>query len=141
MNEWRSRAACSNLEPEIFDDPITLGGRMTPDSQLRLGYARAVCARCPVAAACSAYAAEEKVTAMVWAGEVYGLEKAGEKIEGGPGRTPDPAIVTRRIEVARLHSEGWKIRALAEHFGVGRCAIENDLQMIRMRGVPQAVAA
>jgi hypothetical protein len=50
--DWRHRAACRNLDPEIFF-PVAEAGPARERAEVR---ALAVCARCPVVAECLAYA-------------------------------------------------------------------------------------
>lgn len=51
--DWRNRAVCRDVDPELFF-PTGTGG--PADAQIRR--AKAVCARCPVITACRAWATE-----------------------------------------------------------------------------------
>lgn len=61
---WRARAACRGLDPELF----------FPERGVPLAAVRAVCAGCPVVAACDEYGLWEKHG--VWAGQAERRRKA-----------------------------------------------------------------
>lgn len=61
---WRARAACRELDPELF----------YPERGESLAAAKAVCADCPVVAACDEYGLWEKHG--VWAGQAERRRKA-----------------------------------------------------------------
>ena len=58
MGEWRKRAACIGLDPEIF----------YPEPSFPPDEARKVCASCPVSAECLDYALTSNERFGVWAG-------------------------------------------------------------------------
>jgi WhiB family transcriptional regulator, redox-sensing transcriptional regulator len=55
---WRDRAACAGADPELFF-PVTPGDEAA---------AKAVCHRCPVAAACFTFAYGRPGTTGIWGG-------------------------------------------------------------------------
>ncbi|GGS25832.1 WhiB family transcriptional regulator [Actinokineospora fastidiosa] len=61
--DWRHRAACRDEDPELFFPVGTSGPALSQVEQ-----AKAVCARCPVAASCLAWALESGQDAGVWGG-------------------------------------------------------------------------
>jgi WhiB family redox-sensing transcriptional regulator len=63
MSEWRERAACRDVDPELFL-PIGHG----PAAEAQIAEAKAVCARCPVVQECLAWALETGQDAGVWGG-------------------------------------------------------------------------
>ena len=62
-NDWRARAACRGLDPEMFFSSDDLPNKQ--DRIDREAAAKAVCARCPVRRECLDYA--------IAAGERYGI--------------------------------------------------------------------
>lgn len=62
-NDWRARAACRGLDPELFFSPDIFETKQDKDD--REERAKAVCAGCPVRAQCLDYA--------IRAGERYGI--------------------------------------------------------------------
>lgn len=71
---WQEHAACRDHDPELF---WPNGRRDT-----RVATALAICATCPVAEQCAAYATEHRIRDGVWGGRDRG------KRRGGPGRPP-----------------------------------------------------
>jgi WhiB family transcriptional regulator, redox-sensing transcriptional regulator len=61
--DWRDRAACRNVDPELFF-PI---GNVGP-ALVQIGQAKQICASCPVRAACLEWALETGQEAGVWGG-------------------------------------------------------------------------
>lgn len=60
MSGWRARAACRDVDPELFFPVGTKGPALT-----QIEEARAVCRRCPVATSCLEWA--------VTTGQIYGV--------------------------------------------------------------------
>ncbi|MEV4099558.1 WhiB family transcriptional regulator [Nonomuraea sp. NPDC049649] len=63
MLDWSRRAACSDLDPELFF-PISLQG----PGQSQVERAKAVCRTCPVRRPCLDYAISSGQTHGVWGG-------------------------------------------------------------------------
>ena len=63
MLDWSLRAACTDLDPELFF-PISLQG----PGQSQVERAKAVCRTCPVREACLDYAINSRQTHGVWGG-------------------------------------------------------------------------
>ncbi len=61
--DWRHRAICRDEDPELFF-PVGTSGPAIAQIQT----AKAVCARCPVASECLAWALESGQDAGVWGG-------------------------------------------------------------------------
>jgi len=61
--DWRHRAICRDEDPELFF-PVGTSGPAVAQIQ----EAKAVCARCPVASECLAWALESGQDAGVWGG-------------------------------------------------------------------------
>jgi WhiB family redox-sensing transcriptional regulator len=103
--EWRSHAACREVDPDIFF-PTAEHGRMRARE---VAAAKAVCARCPVRAECLAVAVRipDGIAGGLTAEERRGLHRTSD------GATPAPELVA---EVARVE----KGRAAAPRW-VGRC--------------------
>lgn len=57
---WQDRAACLYTDAEIF---FPEAGRVDTAA-----HAKAICARCPVAVQCLAYAMDEQITDGIWGG-------------------------------------------------------------------------
>jgi WhiB family transcriptional regulator, redox-sensing transcriptional regulator len=65
MTDWRHRAACRDVDPELFF-PAADPGKPLGAKQLALP--KAVCRRCPVKADCLAWALVTGQDAGVWGG-------------------------------------------------------------------------
>ncbi|KAB8195195.1 WhiB family transcriptional regulator [Nonomuraea phyllanthi] len=63
MLDWTRRAACLDLDPELFF-PISAEG----PGRSQVEQAKHVCARCPVREACLAYALDTRQAYGVWGG-------------------------------------------------------------------------
>ncbi|MGH8905660.1 MAG: WhiB family transcriptional regulator [Egibacteraceae bacterium] len=61
--DWRHKAACSDEDPELFFPVGTTGPAIEQTER-----AKAVCARCPVAAQCLEWALNTGQDAGVWGG-------------------------------------------------------------------------
>lgn len=65
-NDWRRRAACSGLDPELFFSSEDLENRQ--ERREREAAAKAVCGRCQVSDECLAYALEARERYGIWGG-------------------------------------------------------------------------
>ncbi len=63
--EWQYQGACRDLDPEAFFHP---DGERGPRRRNRENAAKAVCARCPVIAACRAHALAVQEPYGIWGG-------------------------------------------------------------------------
>lgn len=63
FDDWRQRAACRDLDPELFF-PVSEKG---PGAR-QADRAKAVCARCPVRAACLEYALDNALDHGIFGG-------------------------------------------------------------------------
>lgn len=61
MSDWRDRAACRDVDPELFFPPSEIG----PGAD-QIVEAKAVCRRCPVVAECLSQAMGEGQNHGVW---------------------------------------------------------------------------
>lgn len=75
--EWRDRAACRDVDPELFF-PIGSSG----PALMQIEEAKAVCAVCPVQSPCEAFGAGE--TDGVWGGRTVAERRFGER-QGAAG--------------------------------------------------------
>ena len=91
MNEWMSRAACRDVDPDIF---FPVGSRGPALAQAAA--ARAVCNRCPVTEACLRWVQAHPQDTGIWAG-LDADERRARDHERGPG-DPGPAA-PRGVEV------------------------------------------
>jgi len=62
-DEWRARAACSDVDPDLFF-PIGVTGPAIP----QIAAAKAVCARCEVRAQCLEFAISTNQEYGIWGG-------------------------------------------------------------------------
>jgi hypothetical protein len=116
--DWRSRAACRGVEPELFF-PVAESG---PQWAAQVAEAKAVCAGCPVRAECLAFALERLPYGI--AGGLTAEERAvARRRRRGAGRrkVQRPVASTRR-EVAAAGREalraGGTVQAVARKFRV-----------------------
>ena len=63
--EWQYKGACRDLDPEMFFHP---DGERGPRRRNRENAAKAVCAACPVIAACRAHALSVQEPYGIWGG-------------------------------------------------------------------------
>jgi WhiB family redox-sensing transcriptional regulator len=63
--EWQYQGACRDLDPEMFFHP---DGERGPRRRNRENAAKAVCASCPVIAACRAHALAVQEPYGIWGG-------------------------------------------------------------------------
>ncbi len=63
--EWQYQGACRDLDPEMFFLPV---GERRPRRRNRENAAKAVCASCPVIAACRAHALAVQEPYGIWGG-------------------------------------------------------------------------
>lgn len=115
-NDWRHRAACRNLDPEIFF-PVAEAGPVLARQEAR---ALAVCARCPVRAECLVFALDTLPYGI--AGGMTERQRAALRHdatrprETAPRRRPDPSpLVGRSHQGARVRAEGMALLVSGEH--------------------------
>lgn len=100
---WQSEAACRGLDPDVFfsapDEPTAV------TRAVQVKRAKAVCARCPVAAACLEHALQTREPYGVWGGrsEAERAELLGLISLRYPARRARP----RRRSAARRREE-WR---------------------------------
>jgi WhiB family redox-sensing transcriptional regulator len=109
--DWRHRAACRNLDPEIFFPVGTSGPAL-----LQIVEAKSICRRCPVAAECLTWALESGQDYGVWGGTSEDERRALARRAGrsrehsadpAPRPRPDPEPLTgRQRRGARVRAEG-----------------------------------
>jgi WhiB family redox-sensing transcriptional regulator len=63
QEDWRSRGACLNADPDVFF-PISVAGASA--TQVRM--ARAICAGCPVRSDCTSFALDNREITGIWGG-------------------------------------------------------------------------
>jgi len=105
--DWRHRAACRNLDPEIFFPVGTSGPAL-----LQIAEAKTVCRRCPVVSECLAWALAHE-DAGVWGGTTEDerrdlrRRRAREHADPAPRPRPDPEpLVGRSRRGARARAQG-----------------------------------
>lgn len=106
-DDWRHRAACRDVDPEVFF-PVAEHG---PEYEAQVDGAKAVCAACPVRAACLAWALD----ALPY-GVAGGLGEAERRQERVRRRAP---VQTRRVLERPVSGSRDEITA------AGRAAIES----------------
>lgn len=70
---WQARAACRDVDPDLF---FPIGPPNTGAGARQVARARAVCRRCPVAAACLRFALDTRQADGVWGGTTEGERNA-----------------------------------------------------------------
>jgi WhiB family redox-sensing transcriptional regulator len=75
--DWRFRAACREVDPELFFPPGPAG-----PGQAQLVAAKAVCARCPVLLQCRTWAFVERERTGVWGGLSEDERRVAHRGEG-----------------------------------------------------------
>jgi WhiB family transcriptional regulator, redox-sensing transcriptional regulator len=106
---WRSAAACADLGPTIFYDPMPSSVRA----------AKAVCGRCPVSAECLGHAVANGEQFGIWGGRAE-AERAMALALARPSRGPYPAISDGQL-VAVLKAadpQVLAIEAIRRRFGL-----------------------
>jgi WhiB family redox-sensing transcriptional regulator len=145
-NDWRHRAACRNLDPEIFF-PVAEDGPVRDRETAR---AKAVCARCPVAAQCLAWALESGQDYGIWGGmtedERRALRRPASRegsADSAPRPRPDPSpLAGRSRKGARVRAEGIETlldgatpQEVADEFGVNLRTVERWAARPEVRAV------
>jgi WhiB family redox-sensing transcriptional regulator len=64
--DWQRHAACRDMDLEVFFHP---DGERDPSRARRVAYAKAICADCPVVAACRSWAHRVEEPYGIWGGE------------------------------------------------------------------------
>jgi WhiB family redox-sensing transcriptional regulator len=109
---WRGRAACRDVDPDLFF-PVGTSG----PAREQTAAAKAVCARCPVAADCLAFALRSLPDGI--AGGMTPAERAQVR---APRRSAPPAV-ERRETAARLRGKGWPAGAIADQLGINERSV------------------
>jgi Transcription factor WhiB/Homeodomain-like domain len=121
--DWRHRAACRNLDPEIFFPVAEIG----PARARQERRAKAVCARCPVVAECLTWALETGQAYGVWGGTTEHERRAQRRPRetSAPRHDPDPGPLEKPRRGAGIRAEGIEAlisgatpRAVARDLGV-----------------------
>jgi hypothetical protein len=107
--DWRHRAACRNLDPEIFFPVAEVGPALARQEARAL----AVCARCPVRAECLAYALKA-IPYGIAGGMTEGQRRAlrtpavpAPPGDPAPRRRPDPSpLAGRSHRGERVRAQG-----------------------------------
>lgn len=103
MSDWRKRAACRDVDPELFF-PALGGGTPTPAALAAIEDAKAVCQRCPVRAECLAWAVDALPYGIAGgATEHERRDLAGARRSARP--LPVPATAPRRAALLRALGE------------------------------------
>ena len=110
---WRDRAACRDVDPELF---FPIGTGLPARRQTAL--ARAVCAGCPVVAECLVFAAQFLPYGI--AGGATAAERSEMRRRSRPVRSRQ---AERREAASRLRSRGWPPTAIAKHLGVNERSV------------------
>lgn len=87
--DWRHRAACRDEDPELFF-PVSEQG---PGAR-QVAAAKAVCARCPVASACLAWALETGQDNGVWGGVSEAERRTLQRRKTRSSSNPAPGPVS-----------------------------------------------
>jgi WhiB family transcriptional regulator, redox-sensing transcriptional regulator len=103
--DWRDQAACRTEHPELFFPAGTTGS-----ARCQLARAKAVCHRCPVTAACLAWATDTGQRYGVWGGlsedERHELQRRRTRIAGRAHRVLICAPEQHLIDAVRLAGPG-----------------------------------
>lgn len=115
MSDWRERALCAEVDPELF----------FPEGQgASSNEAKRVCAACDVIDACLAFALAEGPFDGVWGGT-----SAFERRGMSDGRERRKAVSTERARFARLAaSRGAETCDIADHLGVDENTVSRYLK-------------
>jgi WhiB family transcriptional regulator, redox-sensing transcriptional regulator len=103
---WRNRAACLGEDLDLF---FPLPGPAAPAAVEK---ARAICARCPVPAACLAFAQDHVITSGVWGG-LTPEERARRRRGQAEARRRE-----RNAAIVAAAADGRTRDQLAAEFGV-----------------------
>ncbi|GEL25665.1 hypothetical protein PSU4_46190 [Pseudonocardia sulfidoxydans NBRC 16205] len=110
--DWRFRAACREVDPDLFFPPGPAG-----PGQAQLAEAKAVCARCPVLLQCRTWAFVERERAGVWGG----LSEDERRVAHREVRALDPVMgAAGEVRVSVRHTVGRRPRSGCG--GAGRVA-------------------
>ena len=116
--DWRRRAACRDVDPELFFPP---GNGLVARAQTER--ARAVCAGCPVVAECLSFAMRALPEGI--AGGLTPIERANIRRRGNriPARVIRSVIEERRETAGRLRARGWPAAVIARQLGVNERSV------------------
>jgi hypothetical protein len=117
--EWRSQAACRNIDSELFF-PTAEGGRMRA---LQVSAAKAVCAGCPVRVQCLAearipYGIAGGLTAEERRGLPRSRWRGGLDVQRLAEALRVEAVPRRRALAQALRLAGWPTGRIAAYAGV-----------------------
>lgn len=119
--DWRDRAACLDVDPDLFF-PVGSSG----PAQQQIERAKAVCGQCSVIADCLAFA-----LIALPDGVAGGMTPAERARVRDPSTTPRRrAVVDRRETAARLRGRGWPAAAIAAQLGVNERSVYRLLQVV-----------
>lgn len=88
MSDWREEAACKG-HPARFWFPVVIPNLRRQSAPDPYAYGRTICAGCPVAAECLAYALEANEREGLWGGLAPGERHALRKKTRPPRKQPD----------------------------------------------------
>lgn len=125
-SDWRHRAACRNVDPDLFF-PVGASG----PALAQIERAKAVCTGCPVVAECLAFALVALPEGI--AGGMTFAERArarGDRSRHRPVLTGSGAARDRRETAARLRGRGWPAAAIAKQLGVNERSVYRLLKSV-----------
>ena len=88
--DWRHRARCRDVDPELFFPVGTTG-----PAEAQVQAAKAICANCPVKAECLAWALRVGEPDGIWGGTTPEERRYLRRTAEAPARRPLPVIVVR----------------------------------------------
>jgi WhiB family transcriptional regulator, redox-sensing transcriptional regulator len=108
MAGWRDQARCREVDPDLF---FPIGdGRL---GQRQIAQAKSVCAECPVAVECLAFAMRCLPDGI--AGGTTAAERSEMRRRSRPVRSRQ---AKRREAASRLRSRGWPVAVIAQQLGI-----------------------
>jgi WhiB family redox-sensing transcriptional regulator len=111
--DWRDRAACRDIDPELFF-PTGYGA----SAQRQAAKAKAVCAACPVAVECLAFAMRFLPDGI--AGGTTAAERSVIRRRSRPVRSRQ---AERREAASRLRSRGWPVATIAAQLKINERSV------------------
>lgn len=109
--DWRFRAACREVDPELFFPPPAAG----PSYDAQVAKAKAVCAGCPVRAECL-----DEALRRIPDGICGGLTPEERRAHRGPRVKPASAMVPATLADAEALGKGGRRKVGIYLLGVGR---------------------
>lgn len=113
-SDWRDRAACRDVDPDLFF-PVGTSG----PAQEQTKRAKALCVRCQVTDDCLTFALLALPEGI--AGGMTAAERArtrGDRSRHRPVLSGTGTALDRRETAARLRGRGWSASAIADQLGV-----------------------